>query len=251
MEATAMTNTLPTRKSSLTRAGWAGVIGPALFTLTWVAQELFRIGEYSPIKEPVSALAAGPNGWIQSVNFAVFGVLTLVFAAGLYDVTRSSKPGRVGSALFLVSGIGLLMAAAFPLRQDAAGVTYDPGGHFLAGVTFFTSSALALVVTSFSLAGRAELRRMAMAVRVAGILMLLSNPVMGILVIPDDAPLHEWAGLAQRVIVLGLLFPARIALSIELLRTAASELSMITLMPRPGPDREEDGPEGRLGAGTP
>ena len=44
---------------------------------------------------------------------------------------------------------------------------------------------------------------------------------MGILVIPDGAPLHEWAGLAQRVIVLGLLFPARLALSYRLLRVAA------------------------------
>jgi hypothetical membrane protein len=192
-----------------------------LFTLTWVAQELFRIEEYSPIKEPVSALAAGPNGWIQSVNFAVFGVLTMAFAVGLYGVSQSSKPGVVGSGLFLVSGLGLLMAAAFPLREDAAGVIYDPGGHFVAGMTFFTSSAIALVVTSFAIAKRAEFRRLAMLVRVAGTLMLVSNPVMGVLVIPDDAPLHEWAGLAQRVIVLGLLFPARLALSYRLLRMAA------------------------------
>ncbi|MGB8382617.1 MAG: DUF998 domain-containing protein, partial [Dermatophilaceae bacterium] len=174
-----MTTTLSTQTSGLTRAGWAGLIGPVLFTLTWVAQELARIEEYNPIREPVSALAAGPNGWIQSVNFAVFGVLTIVFAVGLYQVTRASKPGVVGSALFLVSGLGLLMAAAFPLREDAAGVTYDPGGHFAAGITFFTSSALALVVISFALAKRDQFSRMAMPVRVAGILMLLSNPVMG------------------------------------------------------------------------
>jgi hypothetical protein len=215
-----MTTTLPTQTSRLTRAGWAGVLGPVLFTLTWVAQELFRIEEYSPIKEPVSALAAGPNGWIQSVNFGVFGVLTMAFAVGLYGVSHSSRAGVVGSALFLVSGLGLLMAAAFPLREDPAGVTYDPGGHFIAGMTFFTSSALALVVISFALTRRAELRRLATHVRVAGILMLLSNPVMGILVIPDGAPLHDWAGLAQRIIVLGLLFPARLALSYRLLRVA-------------------------------
>jgi len=222
MEATAMTTTLPTQTSRLTRAGWAGLIGPVLFTLTWVAQELFRIEEYNPIREPVSALAAGPNGWIQNVNFAVFGVLTIVFAVGLYQVTRASKPGVVGSALFLVSGLGLFMAAAFPLREDAAaGISYDPGGHFAAGITFFTSSALALVVISFALAKRDQFSWMARPVRVAGILMLLSNPVMGILVIPDDAPLHDWAGLAQRLIVLGLLFPARLALSHRLLRTPA------------------------------
>ena len=49
--------------------------------------------------------------------------------------------------------------------------------------------------------------------------MLLSNPVMSILVIPDDAPLHEWTGVTQRVIVLG---PARFALSCRLLRISAS-----------------------------
>jgi hypothetical membrane protein len=194
------------------------LIGPVLFTLTWVVQEIFRVDEYSPIREPVSALAAGPNGWIQSVNFAVFGILTLVFAVGLYQALRSSKSGVVGSVLFLVSGLGLLMAAAFPLRENAFGVTYDPGGHLFAGLTFFTSSALALVVISFALGQRPELRRMALPIRVAGILMLLSNPVMGILVIPDDARLHDWAGLAQRVIVLGLLFPARLALAHRLLR---------------------------------
>ena len=216
-----MTTTLAAETSRLTRAGWAGLIGPVLFTAAWVVQELSRVEEYSPIKEPVSALAAGPNGWIQSVNFAVFGVLTMAFAVGLYGVTRSSLPGRIGSTLFLVSGLALLMAAAFPLREDPAGVTYDPGLHFAAGIAFFTSSAIALVVISFEIARRAELRRLAMSVRVAGILMLLSNPLMGILVIPDDAPLHEWAGLAQRVIVLGLLFPARFALSYRLLRTSA------------------------------
>jgi hypothetical protein len=221
MEATTMTPTLATQTSRLTRAAWAGLIGPVLFTLTWIAQELFRIEEYSPIKEPVSALAAGPNGWIQSVNFAVFGLLTIAFAGGLYGVSRSSKAGVVGAALFLISGLGLLMAAASPLREDAAGITYDPGGHFVAGMTFFTSSAIGLVVISFALANRAEFSRLAMPVRVAGILMLVSNPVMGILVIPNDAPLHEWAGLAQRLIVLGLLFPARLVLSYQLLRTTA------------------------------
>jgi hypothetical protein len=37
---------------------------------------------------------------------------------------------------------------------------------------------------------------------------------------PDDAPLHEWAGLAQRIVILAVLFPARIVLSLRLLRLA-------------------------------
>ena len=50
---------------------------------------------------------------------------------------------------------------------------------------------------------------------------------MGALVIPDDAPLHDWAGLAQRIVVLVFLFPARIALGIRLFRTSA-RTSLVT-----------------------
>ena len=232
-----MTTTHLARASLPTRAawaGWAGLLGPVLFALVWIAQELSRVEEYSPVREPVSALAAGPNGWIQSVNFVVFGVLTLVFALGLLSVTRTSRTGAAGSALFLLSGLGLLLAAAFPLREDAAGVTYDPGGHMIAGMTFFGSSALALVVISFDLTRRAVLRRLAVAVRSAGVLMLVSNPVMVVLVIPDDAPLHEWAGLVQRLIVLGLLFPARIALSYRMLLAPAPVLGAPASVSRGG-----------------
>jgi hypothetical protein len=40
--------------------------------------------------------------------------------------------------------------------------------------------------------------------------------------IPDDAPLHDWAGLAQRAVILVVLFPARIVLALRLSKVAAS-----------------------------
>jgi len=41
--------------------------------------------------EPVSALEAGPNGWIQQVNFVVFGLVLLVFAVGLNRAIPSAR----------------------------------------------------------------------------------------------------------------------------------------------------------------
>jgi len=230
-----MATTLSTRTAERRWAAWAGLAGPILFTLSWVAQELARFEEYSPFEESVSALEAGPNGWIQQVNFVVFGVLTMVFAVGLYRALQPSRAGHIGSTLLFFSGIGLVLAGPFfPLREDAAGVTYDPGGHQAAGFGFFTSSALALVVLSFAIARQQDWRQLALPVRYAGILMLISNLFMGILVIPDDAPLHDWAGLAQRVIVLGLLFPARMALSYRLLRvTSPGSPAPVDVTPRP------------------
>jgi len=200
---------------------WAGIIGPVLFTATFLAQEAFRIEEYSPLAEPVSALEAGPNGWIQQVNFVVFGVLTMAFAVGLHLGVRPTRTGIAGPAALFVSGIGLLLAAIFPLREDAAGVTYDPGGHFVAGVVFFLTSAVGLIAVSRRLARDPRWRSLATYTLTAGAVALAGFVVLGTLVMPDDAPLHDWAGLAQRALIIIVLFPCRIVLSLRLLLVAS------------------------------
>lgn len=205
---------------SLALPAWAGIIGPVLFTATFLAQEAFRRSEYDPLAEPVSALEAGPNGWIQQVNFVVFGVLTIAFALGLHRGLRSTRAGITGPALLFLSGIGLLLAATFPLRQDAAGVTYDPGGHVVAGFMFFLTSAVGLTVVSRRLAHDPRWRSLATYSLAAGIVAVVGFLVGGGLVMPDGAPLHDWAGLYQRLLVVAIVFPCRIILSIRLLQVA-------------------------------
>jgi hypothetical membrane protein len=202
-------------------AAWAGIIGPVLFTAAFMAQEAFRRDEYDPFAQPVSALEAGPSGWIQQLNFVVFGLLTIVFAVGLHRGLRASRAGIVGPGLLSVSGIGLLAAAAFPLREDAAGLTYDPGGHVFAGPTFFLSSALGLIVVSRRLAHDPRWQSIARYTLVAGIVALAGFAVGGALVVPDAAPLHDWVGLYQRLIILAVIFPCRIVLSLRLLQVAS------------------------------
>jgi hypothetical membrane protein len=195
---------------------WAGIIGPVLFTATFIGQELFRTDEYNPLVETVSALEAGPNGWIQQVNFVIFGLLTIAFAVGLHRGLRRTRFGLLGPALLCTSGIGLLLAAAFPLKEDAAGVTYDPGGHMIAGFTFFLTSAVGLIAVSRRLARDPGWRNLARYSLAAGVIGLLGFVAMGVLVMADDAPLHEWAGLAQRALIILVLFPCRVVLSLRL-----------------------------------
>ena len=199
-------------------AGWAGVAGPVLFTATYVAQEAFRRDEYDPIAEPVSALEAGPNGWIQQANFVVFGLLTMLLAVGLHRGLPTVRRGIAGPAILLVSGIALLLAAVFPLREDAAGVTFDPGGHMVAGFLFFNSSAVALVVLSRRMARDERWHDLSTYTLIAGVVAIGCAVVMGTLVVPEDAPLHEWAGLGQRAVILLVLFPCRVILSARLLK---------------------------------
>ncbi len=59
----------------------AGIVGPVLFVLAFTIAGALRPG-YSPVRDVVSDLGAGPGSWLQNANFAVFGVLLLAFAAG-------------------------------------------------------------------------------------------------------------------------------------------------------------------------
>jgi hypothetical protein len=53
------------RRSVIAVLAVAEIIGPILFTVAFVVQGLFRLDEYSPVAEVVSALEAGPGGWVQ------------------------------------------------------------------------------------------------------------------------------------------------------------------------------------------
>lgn len=211
-----------TTRSNLTRwTALAGVAGPVLFTLGFLTLERVRRSEYDPVSEVVSALEAGHLGWVQQVGFVVLGVLTMAFAVGLHRGMAPSRFGIVGPAALFVSGMcNVLVGAFLPLREDASGGVYDPGGHQVSGVIFFASSFVALIALSRRCAADPRWRGLASWVLTAGVLAALSFPFMGALVIPDGTPLHDWAGLAQRIVVLVLLFPARIALAIQLLRTS-------------------------------
>ncbi len=134
------------RRSVIAAGAVAGIVGPILFTVIFFVQGLFRLEEYDPVVEVVSALEAGPGGWVQQVNFVVFGLLTIAFAVGLHLELRQTRLGFIGPSLLVLTGMALVWAAAFPLREDATGVTYDPGLHIVGGMTYFLSSALARII---------------------------------------------------------------------------------------------------------
>jgi hypothetical protein len=81
----------------------AGIVGAILFTVTFVVEGLFRPEEYSAMAEPVSALEAGPGGWVQRVNFVIFGLLTIAFAVGLHLGLRPTRWGVIGPSLLVAA----------------------------------------------------------------------------------------------------------------------------------------------------
>jgi hypothetical protein len=58
-----------------------GVAAGPVFVTAFVIQGAIREG-YRPSRHPVSSLALGPGGWVQTANFAVTGRSPRSFAAG-------------------------------------------------------------------------------------------------------------------------------------------------------------------------
>ena len=196
----------------------AGIVGPVLFTVTFLVQEQFRRDEYSPIAEPVSALEAGPNGWIQQLNFVVFAVLLFAFAVGLHHGVQPARFGIAGPALIAWGGVGLVLAAVFSLRVDVSGATYDPTGlHYVSGPIVFASIGVGLVVLSRRLARDPSWRNLAGYTLGTGVAVVVLFVAFGLLVRPDGAPLHDYLGLAQRA-TLAVWLPRVVILAVRLLR---------------------------------
>jgi hypothetical protein len=200
--------------------GTAGMVGPALFAVVFILQNVVRTDD-DAIAEPVSALSLGEYGWVQRLNFVVLGVLLLVFVAALDRGVASSRLGWVGPTLLSVAGVGLFVAATFSLARDETGAIYDPSFHQVAGTMFFGGTALGLIALSRRLARDPQWRNLSRYILGAGIASIAGGVVINALAIPDHAPLHGEVGLIQRIIVLAIMFPALITLGHRLRRLTA------------------------------
>ncbi len=79
---------------------------------------------YRPLRHPVSSLALGSRGRVQTVNFAVTGALVLAGAAGLERAGDPALSTRAGRVLIAAAGAGLIGAAVFATDPVSG---YPPG----------------------------------------------------------------------------------------------------------------------------
>jgi hypothetical membrane protein len=89
-----------------------GAIGPLLFVVVFLIEGATR-PDYNPWHTTVSTLSWGDQGWIQIVNFCLFGLLMLCFAIAVRRVLRTGRGSRWGPILFFIVGLGLITAGPF------------------------------------------------------------------------------------------------------------------------------------------
>ena len=89
-----------------------GLAAGPVFVTTFLVEGAIR-DRYRPLRHPVSSLALGSRGRIQTVNFAVTGTLVLAGAAGLRHAADPALGSRAGRALIGAAGADLIGAAVF------------------------------------------------------------------------------------------------------------------------------------------
>jgi hypothetical protein len=106
--------------------------GPVLFLAVSVLLGLLD-PESDVLTEPVSTLAWGQLGWVQTANFYALGAATIAFALGLYRSLVGR--GRLGTAILLsISGLALITAGVFEGTPPGAEPT---PGAMIHGMAFF------------------------------------------------------------------------------------------------------------------
>ena len=118
-----MRDTIPV-PPTLLRPLWIAVVASVLFMVVATIQGIARDG-YDSWHQAVSALSLGPRGWIQAINFVVFGAAV----ANAAPVWRQILAGGRGAVAYpaLTAVVGLSFIAAGFIPQDPA-PGYDPAG---------------------------------------------------------------------------------------------------------------------------
>lgn len=177
----------------------AGIAGTALFVVTFLIDGLTRPG-YHPARQPVSALALGQRGWVQTASFVVCGLLIAGSAAGLHQA--------VGSIWLTVAvavlGLALVASGVFPMdpmrgyppgTPDTTPTTYSLRHqlHDWAGAAVFGSVPVAAVAGAVAVDGPLMTVYSAATALVTAVLFVVFGSAW-------EAD-HPRAGLIQRVTI--------------------------------------------------
>jgi len=131
-----------------------GVIVPIFLNVVTTVDALTRPG-FNPFRHWISHQSLGERGWIGTWNLLISGLLICVFAIGIKKTIRSGKGSVWGPILIGTYGLGLLLAAMFPIDP---GLDWPPGVpasrtasgsvHDLAGALVFGSLTAVCFVMS-------------------------------------------------------------------------------------------------------
>ena len=127
---------------------WSGMIGSALFVAVFLLEGWIRPG-YNPLAEYVSALSLGGRGWVQIVNFILFGALLFGFTRAVAAEFPVGKASRWGLILLTIIAIGYFFSGPFvmdPTTTPLADATFHGTLHGILGAIVFVLMPITIFV---------------------------------------------------------------------------------------------------------
>jgi hypothetical protein len=171
-------------------------IAGTVYFVAAIAALHFLSPDLSPIDAPTSEYAVGPFGYLMTSAFVALSLSTWALVVGLHRDLPRAGVHRVGIGFLAIWGLGLLVAATFPIDLDGAPRTLAGTIHGINGPLTF----LCLIVgTNLVSRGFKQDVRWHPIHRVASVLALLMIPEFfagGL-----TAARESGAGIAQRVLI--------------------------------------------------
>ncbi len=124
-----------------------GVINPIAFVLAYTVAGILRPG-YSPIRQAISDLGVGPNGWLLDTIAVLHGLLLMAFAVGFaLSMRQVLNVGWrwFGAALLVLRGLALVTAGIFTDAPSTVRI------HSLATIVGLLSMISAFIVIGLGL----------------------------------------------------------------------------------------------------
>jgi len=231
---TPSTATTKTQSQAVRLTLWAGIVGPVLFALVFTVDGALTPG-YSAIRDAVSYLDLGTNGWIQVANFIVLALLLMLFAVGFFWEMRpvlTSNWRLVSTALLMLSAAGYIMAGLFV--PDPSGAPQRSVHGVLHAISFeivFLSLALACLLIGVQLVRTMGWRGFGWYSLLTGLLLII--PPIGNLIpffsstaqtpISNPSQQVRFGGLFERIVLL-VAYAWYVILAIRLLRREKGRL---------------------------
>jgi hypothetical protein len=151
------------RGAAVTRSllGYGVLVGP-FYLAVGLIQALLREG-FDLKRHPLSVLANGPGGWVQTANFVLSGLMVLAAAVGFGRVLGPKSRGVRWS--LMIFGASMLVAAVFradPVDGFPVGTPAGPPTtistmglvHFGAGTLGFTALAVSCFFAASAMSRR-------------------------------------------------------------------------------------------------
>jgi hypothetical membrane protein len=128
---------------------WLGVIAPLLFAAVFTTDGAVTHG-YSAYNEAISYLDLGSYGWVQRVNFILFGLLLMLFSLAYIKYMSPLLQGSwlyAAATLLVVSDLGWIMAGIFVPNPYLAPQNSEHALlHQVASIIVFLPFAFAILV---------------------------------------------------------------------------------------------------------